>query len=90
MSGSEPVSFAEVVATISNSSKTISASADANGNFTITGLTGNAILVITKQGYSSAQIANISGYTTNVSANLTYSITIRFDTEGVFGYPKLR
>lgn len=83
MSGSEPVSFAEVVATISNSSKTISASADANGNFTITGLTGNAILVITKQGYSSAQIANISGYTTNVSANLTYSITIRFDTEGV-------
>ncbi len=83
MSGDQPVAFADVIATMENSSKIIYASSDANGNFEVTGLSGNAVIVITKNGYSSAQLADITNYTKNANVNLTYSVTIRFDTEGV-------
>lgn len=82
-SGSEVVVNADVVATVENSSQIYSTKTDVNGEFKLTGLSGKANIVVSKDGYTNAQISGITNYTTGVNANLKYTITFKFDTTDV-------
>ncbi len=81
-SGNLAVAGANIELSISNSSKRLYAVSDENGYFEIVGVSGTSSLLISKDGYNTTTISDIYDYTSNISANLSYSYTLVFDGTG--------
>ena len=63
----------------------LTAKTDTNGNFVISGVRGNANIIVSKDGYNAVTLEGYNDYVSNVSVNLTYSYTITFDFTALSG-----
>jgi len=85
-SGDLIVAGANVLVVLESAEDTFSANTDAEGKFEIAGIKGNSNIIISKDGYTSLTIEGFDDYTSNISADLVYSYTFNFDTDGVTVY----
>lgn len=74
---------AVVQAVTANSSVLKSVQTNANGEFVLEGLSGSVTIIASKNGYTSSQVGPFSDYVSGIQANLTYSVTLKFDTDNV-------
>ena len=84
--GNVAIEGATIVATLESTGEDIETISGADGSFTIEGISGLADIIVSKEGYISATILGFSDASTNVSVNLKYNVTIKFNVTGVAVY----
>ena len=84
-SGDLAISIADVSVVADGVAAVLTAKTDTNGNFVISGVRGNANIIISKDGYNAVTLEGYNDYVSNVAVNLTYSYTITFDFAALSG-----
>lgn len=83
--GDVVIALADVCVVIEGSSTQYTAKTNSEGAFTISGIKGNANIIVSKDGYNSATLEGFADYTQNIECSLTYSYLIRFDFTALSG-----
>ncbi len=85
VTGDVVIAGAKISVSIIGSSNRFETTSNSNGEFIITGISGSAIINITKDGFNSFTSNTYSDYNNDVIADLSYNYTIKFsnNTTGV-------
>ena len=83
ISGDNIVADADVEVISSELSSSIFAKTNEKGEFLVAGIKGTAQIIVTKDGYSIATISGFTDVSNNNVLELTYSVTLNFNTSGV-------
>ena len=84
-SGSLALSVVDISVVADGVAEILTTKTDTNGNFVVSGIRGNANIIIAKDGYNAATLEGYNDYVSNITANLTYSYTVSFDFAALNG-----